>query len=525
MFGLMAGSSPEESRAMEFFCYRAAHRISSFADPTFWLRVVGQLGSEPSIRKSIVACSVVYEKAESGSPAEAYANDRMILIFYNKAIRSLTSPNRIPIHVALIACVLFICLEFLRGNIRGSIIHSRSGLKLIQDMRKQGNFEQPTGSDSDGSDIVEELEPIFSRLSLQSTLFGKFASQESISTPEDSYRPAAELFDSMHVVRNVEFDLDTPTSLVKSDDVFTSVEQAKLELFLFFHDAHGFGVKTFAAKYQMEITKDQRREHAAITDKFQKWRKAFARFLERNQQSLSPPELTAAKVLQVYSRSSYVWIASCLEPTETTCDRFKAEFEDIVNLSEEIIKDYFSSEPHDSSRIFVSNLSIIPPLHLTSWKCRWPTLRRRAIRLLSSRHWREGLFDSYRSARCFERVAQIEESAVALDDANAAAPSSLPSAPTFDDGYPTPSDSDRSTSLDCPAAQTTTTLTSPLVEKLPPEWARVHHVEFDFEHNTYPNMQKLVFYSKPYGPYGEWRRREESILLRGNVELGATSML
>jgi hypothetical protein len=418
-------------------------------------------------------------------------------------------------------------------------------LKLIQDMRRQGSFEQSAGSDSDGSDIVEELEPIFSRLSLQSTLFGKFASQESISTPEDAYRPAAELFDSMHMVRNVEFDLDQPTSsLVGTDDVFTSVEQAKLELFLFFHDAHGFGVKTFEAKYHMEITLDQIREHEAITVKFQKWRKAFARFLERNQKNLSAPELTAAKVLQVYSRSSYVWIASCLEPTETTCDRFKTEFEEIVDLSEEIVQDYFSSEPLDSSRILVSNLSIIPPLHLTCWKCRWPDIRRRAIRILSSRHWREGLFDSYRSARCFERVAQIEESATtptaaaavataAPDEANSIPPSFIASAPTFDDGYPTPSDSDRSTSLDCPPAQTQTqTTTTPSTttaqvddSSLPPEWARVHHVEFDFEHNTSPNRQKLVFYSKPDGPYGDWLRREDSILLRGNVDLGATSML
>jgi hypothetical protein len=102
-----------------------------------------------------------------------------------------------------------------------------------------------------------------------------------------------------------------------------------------------------------------------------------------------------------------------------------------------------------------------------------------------------------------------------MDEANAA---TIASALNSDEGYPTPSNSDRSASLDCTAQ-------IPSAVSLPPERVRIHHIEFDFEHNLNPNRQSLVFYSKPHGPYGEWLRREDSILLLGDVELGATSLM
>ena len=99
------------------------------------------------------------------------------------------------------------------------------------------------------------------------------------------------------------------------------------------------------------------------------------------------------------------------------------------------------------------------------------------------------------------------------------------------DAYPTPPNSDRASSLETTVPSyfglamphEVTAPPSPTFT-MPPEWARIHHVEFDFEHWN-ANRQKVVFYSKPSGPQGDWYRREDSIFLMGDAELGASSML
>jgi hypothetical protein len=465
---------------------------------------MGQLGSEPTVRKAIAAVTLIYEKAEQGYSTEMLANDPKILLAYNTAaqsVQSLQPQTSMSTHIALISCVLFICLEFLRGDIRGSLSLARSGLKLIEDFRVEG--EREGRSIVVGSDLFEELELIFCRLSLQSALFGKF-SMESVHSPQETYRFASKLLDRVDVARNISFDSDanhadpalTHDQISPSNAAsFSSVDQAKLELFLFLHDAHAFGVKSYESKYLMAITMEQRLEHIAIMNRFRMWQSAFQHFLEANLDCLSPEELTAAKVLRVYNHSSFIWVACSLEPYECAYDQYRDQFQTIVDLCDEIVAAYFVGEDINSRKIHVSNLSIIPPLHLTAWKCRFPSIRRKAIQILGSKHWREGMFDSHHSARCFEIATRLEESGIEADAGPCFDPSGVQSL-TWDQDD----------------------------ELLPPEWARIHHVQFDFDQAD-DFFQKAVFYSKPLGPQGQWLREEVSIALSSTIELGASTML
>jgi hypothetical protein len=479
-FGYFA-SNPDEARNVGFFCHHAAHRLSSFTDPSFWHIVVGQLGSEPSIRRSISAVSQIYERAERGDPPEMLADDPNILFTYNVAVNSvqnLKPGTSLSTHLALISCVLFLCLEYLRGNIKGSLNHARSGLRLIEDLRaakytgQQHTFLR--------SEIFNELELTFCRLSLQSALFGKF-SIENVHSPEETYRSASKILEPVDgaedhpSVAKVE---EVSDATIAAEPIpFASVDKAKLELFLFLHDAHALGVKSFESKYQrLAITMERREEHRAILDRFKMWSASFRRFLMLNQHSLSPEDSVAAKVLEVYSNSSFVWVASSLEPYECAYDQYQEQFQTIVDLCEEVVAAYFVGEDPHSKKIHLSHLSVIPPLHLTAWKCRHLPTRNKALRILGSRHWREGMFDSHRSARCFEKVAEVEEAAIETKD------------------------------------------------QMPPEWVRIHHVEFDFE-DASDSLQKVVFFSKPDGPHGEWLRREVYIHLTSTTELGASTIL
>lgn len=115
---------------------------------------------------------------ELGSASEPdTASDAFALQHYTKAIRllreRLTNGTQ-SYTVTLLSCILFITLEFLRGNAYSAITHLRSGLGIIRS-RLPSNTpsdplqEQPTPSDA----VAGGLGPTFARLSLLQSLYGQ----------------------------------------------------------------------------------------------------------------------------------------------------------------------------------------------------------------------------------------------------------------------------------------------------------------------------------------------------------------
>jgi len=98
------------------------------------------------------------------------------------------------------------------------------------------------------------------------------------------------------------------------------------------------------------------------------------------------PEVVAIAVLRMQVKSSTVCLAGAFSPLESIYDAFNPVFDDIVSLAEEIHSSYAGGYHFD--------FGIIPPLHITAMKCRHRTIRRRAISLLATTPFKEGVFDS-----------------------------------------------------------------------------------------------------------------------------------
>lgn len=71
------------------------------------------------------------------------------------------------------------------------------------------------------------------------------------------------------------------------------------------------------------------------------------------------------------------------------------------------MKDYQSKE-------FTFELGILPSLQFVVGKCRYPLIRRRALKLISSAPKRECIFDSMYCHALYERVMHIEEASLGL---------------------------------------------------------------------------------------------------------------
>ena len=98
---------------------------------------------------------------------------------YSKAISCLNkrlSEGPQSEEIILMCCVLFICLEFLRGNIDTAISHLHSGIEIMAAWKARNHRLLHDGAltiTSEPHSIPDNLERIFSRLRIQSMLCGR----------------------------------------------------------------------------------------------------------------------------------------------------------------------------------------------------------------------------------------------------------------------------------------------------------------------------------------------------------------
>jgi hypothetical protein len=176
--------------------------------------------AEPSIRHAMVAMGALHETRETGMKMvpslfpgthPAYEENVMHLIKrpdargeqfalnqYNKAIMSLSKRLNADtsIEVALMACILFVCIEFLRGDAEPAVKHFNSGMQIA--LATLSNSESKHAK-ATVARIKEHILPFFNRIELLSTLFGNDASWEY---PVDLHDAVPDTFRNMRDARD-----------------------------------------------------------------------------------------------------------------------------------------------------------------------------------------------------------------------------------------------------------------------------------------------------------------------------------
>lgn len=185
----VARGTQDELRALEFFHVRTAPGLSSYFDADFWTRLVFQISSaEPSIRHAMVAVGALHLQREKGTVTlsmdeKALQHDPLAtsmpvrkltqvhenpfaLVQYNKAIAHLAKRLQDPTaatEITLLACILFVCIEFLRGEAELAINHFKGGMSIaIQSLNLQSRKLAKPASERLRNDTL----PFFNRLEL-----------------------------------------------------------------------------------------------------------------------------------------------------------------------------------------------------------------------------------------------------------------------------------------------------------------------------------------------------------------------
>ncbi|CAF3535330.1 unnamed protein product [Fusarium graminearum] len=140
---LVPVTKAREVRSLSFFHHVVAPALSGPFDGSFWTYFVARMiHAEPAARHTVLAISQLFEDFEYSKPSV----DKFAITHYNTAINILVHGPPPSTDTVLLVCVLFICVEFLRGNRAAAITHAAHGLQLLNaaghNSRLAGTYNQ-----------------------------------------------------------------------------------------------------------------------------------------------------------------------------------------------------------------------------------------------------------------------------------------------------------------------------------------------------------------------------------------------
>ncbi|KAM0577913.1 hypothetical protein ACHAQF_007035 [Verticillium nonalfalfae] len=197
-----------DQRAFHYYRNCSATSLFTQATSTFWARIVPALCfEEPAVRYAVLVISNLHQSAYGGNgrtPKNLKGCDAVCTPFaagqYGKALRSLqqwrtpSAPGMrgtASVTVPLLTCLLFICIEFMLGDMSAAMVHIIQGRAILAKLA-----EDPHEAQGPAADLIRrELVPVYTRLSVASFVFG--AKPVPIPTELRPQRPANIVFDRL----------------------------------------------------------------------------------------------------------------------------------------------------------------------------------------------------------------------------------------------------------------------------------------------------------------------------------------
>ena len=370
-------------------------KIPGLFESTFWDTVVLQASqSEPAVLHASLALSAAHRNFRPGylvtRRSTIDGDESFILQHYNRAIAHarelLADSSRSSTRVGLILCLLFTCMEYMRGHYGVGNAHLSGGLQLLE---RRGAAPVSKHAVVDAC-LAEE----FARLNVQSLTFGQRVwSGNSLATMGNevivprTFASMAEARDSLLSLLNKCCGLYAQAYLHKKmTSIWSSSALQDLK--------HCLGI---ALKAWLETLRSSRT------------------VIERQTGVVGP---VAYRMLRLYHTYATLALAPCLHPAgEMAFDEHLDVFLSILEQTREIRQLVFSGvfngtshEIRQDAAPFVVDMAGIAPPYYTAVKCRIHSVRMQAIEMLEDTKKREGVWDSDVAACVARKIVTIEES-------------------------------------------------------------------------------------------------------------------
>jgi hypothetical protein len=313
---------------------------------------------------------------------------------YNRAICALLQKfktGQTSISLTSMANVLFTCFEYFQGNLTAARSHVKSGIKILESWREDTRMSasKPWGQkyDSYESYFMEtEIAPLLSVFRI------------NILDKED-------LKDTRFYLNPV--DRNGEVVLV---DQFENLQQARAGL---------LDVIT-SASWRLQVVDEQipnnhqagekvnRIRHTIPNEIISQWESNFNDLVSRRSSSWGNQERQAANIVRIIKIAETLGNCNYMTSNECSWDSARAEYEEMLSIADSLISDH-SRFPDGGFRLLSLDFGMLFCFHVLAWKCRWPSLRRRALSLLRRVPKREWLLDAKHYHAIFSRIMEIEE--------------------------------------------------------------------------------------------------------------------
>lgn len=364
--------------------------LTGFFDSNLWRVLPFCIGqAEPAILQAIITLSAYHESSEQAasrdcSSVQVLADPgpvpRAALERYTAAIplfRKNLFLGRMSPPAVQLGCLLFACIEFLRGDGESALVHIAGALKLTNSPKQNVPLDRDEIS----------LAAFLSRLSLTQSLYGRPRTCEFpplLHIPEGPPGPQGYRFCSLDEARMANVALTNST--------FRFVRMA----------GHGGFPDSFT---QLSV---QRRLHSRLQD----WHRAFEAFLASTETGIQ--HTRGPCILRVHHLMAEIFLISREPDPESAFDLSLSKFEAIVTLLESI-ESQGSPEARTRATTFGLDNGVIAPLFYTAIKCRDAEVRLRAISLLRRVPRYDGLWDAHESAHAAKIAMTFENRSRAAD--------------------------------------------------------------------------------------------------------------
>ncbi|KAF2649003.1 hypothetical protein K491DRAFT_611634 [Lophiostoma macrostomum CBS 122681] len=390
--------STKELEYLEWFTCRSRIKFPGAFGSAFWdTRVLQASAREPAVLHALLALSAAH-KSGSTPPGDTGADqyEQFALRQYTKAIHHLqphfAANNAESTQIAMITCLIFVHLEFLRGHYRAGLGHLRSGIRLLREGHPhtlEVINDIPILKPCPASD--DAIFEAFAHLNLQAGLLG-----QSSCDPRVVFKAGKQ---------DEEY------------DTFTSVTHARICLDRLIHGALLINERSRQMLHDASIQAPnlryfQRQARLAHCT----WLGAFNYAHQERDRPMSLRDVFTYKLLRIYHLMTGILIETSLQPEcELRFDAYYDDFASIVRRCEDMQHAIMSADQqmpgcsrHQKSHT-VADMGWIPPLYFVALKCRSYSLRRRAIELLRYSVHKEGMWDAEVAANVAQEVMDLEE--------------------------------------------------------------------------------------------------------------------
>jgi hypothetical protein len=378
-FGAGSSESIQQRRAFDFFRFETFPVIGGFFSVSTWQLVLQACDSIPTVRQAATALGALHEKISLQSTygeGSTEIETEFPLKQYGATLASirkyLSTEKRPKLDVILMCALICTTIAVMENNYANASAHLENSLHLLRDKSIHNHF----CNTSAGSD----MSLVFCQLDLHASKF-------------QGRRPPAMLLD---------YESRMPGR-------FYSIAQAKDALSRITMQLYAF-TRSVAEEYKYRklqpVPLDEVAKLELIKNGYEAWKDRFDKFLHRSTSKFSRQEQSIIDILIINYTTDYIEASTCIQPGAMAFDQFDEEYDEIVTLAANVIRSRRRSNIID----FCLDIStgVIFPLYLTAIKCREPWIRQRAMSLLRSIRFQEGVWNAKAQASIAEVAIRRE---------------------------------------------------------------------------------------------------------------------